>query len=152
MPMSPTSDRVRFGPFEADLRSGELRKEGVRIKLHQQPFQVLALLLEHPGEVVTREELQRRLWPSDTFVDFDVGLNSAVKKLREALHDSAEKPRYIETLPRRGYRFVAPLGELGARGAHAAVPDLPVPERPSVSAGELRKPASWTRSRRTVWL
>lgn len=152
MPISPTSDRVRFGPFEADLRSGELCKEGVRIKLHQQPFQVLALLLEHLGEVVTREELQRKLWPSDTFVDFDVGLNSAVKKLREALHDSAEKPRYIETLPRRGYRFVAPLGKLEAPGAHSTVPELPSPERPSVLAGELRKPASWTRSRRTVWL
>ena len=87
--MTTTSyQRVRFDAFEVDLRSRELRKHGVKIKLHQQPLQILALLLEHPGEVVTREELQRQLWPSDTFVDFGVGLNSAVKKLREALRDS----------------------------------------------------------------
>jgi TolB-like protein/DNA-binding winged helix-turn-helix (wHTH) protein/cytochrome c-type biogenesis protein CcmH/NrfG len=98
-----------FGPFEADLRSGELRKHGVRLKLQDQPFQVLALLLEHAGDVVTREELRQRLWPADTFVDFDTGLNSAVKKLRDVLADSADEPRYIETIPRRGYRFIAPL-------------------------------------------
>lgn len=101
--------RMRFGPFEADLRSGELRKHGVRLKLQDQPFQILALLLEHAGDVVTREELRRRLWPADTFVDFDTGLNSAVKKLRDVLADSADKPRYIETIPRRGYRFIASL-------------------------------------------
>jgi pentatricopeptide repeat protein len=100
--------RMCFGPFEADLRSGELRKHGVRLKLQDQPFQVLALLLEHAGDVVTREELRQRLWPADTFVDFDTGLNSAVKKLRDVLADSAEEPRYIETIPRRGYRFIAP--------------------------------------------
>jgi TolB-like protein/DNA-binding winged helix-turn-helix (wHTH) protein/Flp pilus assembly protein TadD len=98
-----------FGPFDADLRSGELRKHGIRLKLQDQPFQVLALLLEHPGDVVTREELRQRLWPADTFVDFDTGLNSAVKKLRDVLADSADKPHYIETIPRRGYRFIAPL-------------------------------------------
>jgi TolB-like protein/DNA-binding winged helix-turn-helix (wHTH) protein/Flp pilus assembly protein TadD len=98
-----------FGPFEADLRSGELRKHGVRLKLQDQPFQVLALLLEHAGDVVTREELRQRLWPADTFVDFDTGLNSAVKKLRDVLVDSADEPRYIETIPRRGYRFIPPL-------------------------------------------
>ena len=101
--------RMRFGPFEADLRSGELRKHGVRLKLQDQPFQVLTLLLEHAGDIVTREELRQRLWPADTFVDFDTGLNSAVKKLRDVLADSADQPRYIETIPRRGYRFVAPL-------------------------------------------
>jgi pentatricopeptide repeat protein len=101
--------RMCFGPFEADLRSGELRKHGVRLKLQDQPFQVLALLLEHAGDVVTREELGQRLWPADTFVDFDTGLNSAVKKLRDVLADSADEPRYIETIPRRGYRFIAPL-------------------------------------------
>ena len=85
MAASTPSERVRFGVFEADLRSGELRKQGVKIKLHHQPFQVLTMLLEHPGEVVTREELKSKLWPFDTFVDFDVGLNSAVKKLRDAL-------------------------------------------------------------------
>src|SRR5215831_924589 len=102
-------ERVRFGVFEADLRSRELFRQGRRVRLHQQAFQTLALLLEHPGELVTRDELHRRLWPSDTFVDFDLGLNSAVKKVRDALHDSADSPRYVETLPRRGYRFIAPV-------------------------------------------
>ncbi len=99
--------RTRFGAFEVDLRSGELYKHGLRLKLQDQPFQVLALLLEHPGDVVTREELREKLWPADTFVDFDTGLNSAIKKLRDALSDSVGEPRYIETLPRRGYRFIA---------------------------------------------
>src|SRR5207253_6429565 len=98
MTTSTPSKRVRFGVFEVDLRSGELHKHGVKIKLHHQPFQVLAILLERPGDVVTREELKSKLWPFDTFVDFDVGLNSAVKKLRDALGDSAEIPRYVETL------------------------------------------------------
>ena len=109
MPTAIPKERVRFGIFEADLRSGELYKQGRRIKLHQQPFQVLTLLIERPGEVVTREELRRKLWPSDTFVNFDIGVNAAVRKLRRALHDSAEVPRYVETLPRRGYRFIAPV-------------------------------------------
>jgi TolB-like protein/DNA-binding winged helix-turn-helix (wHTH) protein/Tfp pilus assembly protein PilF len=100
---------VRFGAFELDLRVGDLRKKGVRIKLQEQPFQVLAALLQHPGEVVTREELRSAIWPVDTFVDFDNGLNTAVNKLREALGDSADSPRFIETLPRRGYRFTAPV-------------------------------------------
>jgi DNA-binding winged helix-turn-helix (wHTH) protein/Tfp pilus assembly protein PilF len=104
---------VRFGVFEADLRSGEIRKHGVRIKLHRQPFQVLTVLIEHAGEVVTRDELKRRLWDADTYVDFDVGLNSAVKKLRDALGDSADVPRYIETLPRVGYRCIVPVTGLG---------------------------------------
>ena len=103
MPTPTPSEQVCFDAFEADLRSGELRKQGIKIKLHHQPFQVLAMLLEHPGELITREELKKKLWPLDTFVDFDVGLNSAVKKLRDALGDSAEIPRYVETLPRRGY-------------------------------------------------
>jgi Tol biopolymer transport system component/DNA-binding winged helix-turn-helix (wHTH) protein len=101
--------------FEVDPRQGELRKGGLRIKLQEQPFQVLIVLLERPGEMVTREELQRRLWPADTFVDFDHSLNSAIKKLREALGDQAENPRFIETLHRRGYRFIAPVeGQLDA--------------------------------------
>jgi TolB-like protein/DNA-binding winged helix-turn-helix (wHTH) protein/Flp pilus assembly protein TadD len=90
-----------------DLRSGEVRKHGLKVKLQDQPFQVLALLLQHPGDVVTREELRQKLWSADTFVDFDVGLNTAIKRLRDALADSAESPRYIETLPRKGYRFIA---------------------------------------------
>ena len=105
---------VRFGVFEFDLRSRELRKHGIRIKLQEQPCQILAFLLERRGEMVTREELQRHLWPSDTFVDFDHSLNTAVMRLREALNDSSENPRFIETLPRRGYRFVAPLEERSA--------------------------------------
>ena len=110
----PNSSRVaRFGVFELDLSAGELRKSGVKLRLQGQPFQVLALLLERAGEVVTREELQQRLWPSDTFVDFDHSLNTAINKVREALGDSASSPRYVETLARRGYRFIAPLqGEL----------------------------------------
>jgi cholera toxin transcriptional activator len=99
---------VHFGVFEANLYSGELRKHGIRIRLQEQPFQILALLLERPGELVTREELRQRLWPSDTFVDFDHGLNTAVNKLREALGDSAATPRYVETLARRGYRYIGP--------------------------------------------
>jgi cholera toxin transcriptional activator len=100
---------VRFGVFEVDLAAGELRKNGTRIRLQEQPFQVLSTLLERPGEVVTREELRTKLWRADTFVDFDHSLNTAVNKLREALGDSASSPRYIETLARRGYRFLAPL-------------------------------------------
>jgi Tol biopolymer transport system component/DNA-binding winged helix-turn-helix (wHTH) protein len=99
---------VRFGAFEVDLRAGELRKDGAKLKLTGQPFQVLTILLEQPGEVVTREELQKRLWP-DTFVDVDHNLNTAINKIREVLGDSAENPRFVETLPRRGYRFVAPV-------------------------------------------
>jgi TolB-like protein/DNA-binding winged helix-turn-helix (wHTH) protein/Tfp pilus assembly protein PilF len=105
---------LRFGAYEFDLRSGELRKHGIRIKLQEQPCQILAILLEHRGEMVTREQLQHRLWPSDTFVDFDHGLNTAVMRLREALSDSSDNPRFIETLPRRGYRFLAPVEEKSA--------------------------------------
>jgi TolB-like protein/DNA-binding winged helix-turn-helix (wHTH) protein/Flp pilus assembly protein TadD len=99
--------RFRFGVFDLDLRAGELRKHGVRVRLQEQPFQVLAMLLEHPGEVVTREEVQKRLWPADTFVDFDHGLNKAINKIRDALGDSAQSPRFVETVARRGYRFLA---------------------------------------------
>jgi TolB-like protein/DNA-binding winged helix-turn-helix (wHTH) protein/tetratricopeptide (TPR) repeat protein len=100
---------IRFGAFEADVRTRELRKRGVKVRLPDQPFQILALLLEHPGDVVTREDLRKRLWPADTFVDFDLSVNSAVRKLRDALGDSAEQPTFVETLPRVGYRFIAPV-------------------------------------------
>jgi len=100
---------LRFGVFEADLAAMELRKNGVRVKLQDQPFQVLVILLEHPGEVIPREELRRKLWTADTFVDFDNGLNTAINKIREVLGDSAENPRFVRTLPRRGYRFIAPV-------------------------------------------
>jgi len=108
---------VRFGSFEVDLRAGELLKHGRRTRLQNQPLQILAMLLEHPGEVVTREELRQKLWPSDTFVDFDHGLNNAINRLREVLGDSAENARFIETLPRRGYRFIAAI--------ESVPPDLP---------------------------
>jgi len=97
---------VRFDVFEVDLEAGELRKQGAKIKLQEQPFQILQMLLEHPGEVVTRDELQKRIWPTDTFVDFEQGLYNAIKRLREALGDSPETPSYIETLPKKGYRFI----------------------------------------------
>ncbi len=99
---------IRFGVYEVDVRAGELRKQGVKVKLQEQPLQVLQILLEKPGDMVTREELQQRIWPSDTFVDFDHGLYNAIRRLREALGDSAETPHYVETLARRGYRFVGP--------------------------------------------
>jgi TolB-like protein/DNA-binding winged helix-turn-helix (wHTH) protein/Tfp pilus assembly protein PilF len=102
-------ERIRFDAFEIDLSSGELRKHGIKIKLHDQPFKVLALLVEHPGEVITREKLYETLWPAGTFVDSDMGLNSAMMKLRDALGDSAEHPRFVETLPRRGYRLIVPV-------------------------------------------
>jgi len=107
---------VRFGTFEADLSTRELRKGGVRIKLHGQPFEILLMLLERPGELVTRENLQQRLWPTDTFVDFDHGVNTAINRLRETLGDSAENPRFVETVPRRGYRFIAPVDSQGSAG------------------------------------
>ena len=100
---------VRFAVFEVDLAAGELHRNGARVRLQEQPFQILAYLLDRPGEVVTREELREKLWPADTFVDFDHSLNTAMNKLREALGDSASNPRYVETLARRGYRFLAPL-------------------------------------------
>ena len=104
---------VRFGVFDVDLGRGELRKQGVRLRLQEQPFQVLAALLEQPGEIVSREELIRRLWPDGTVVDFDRGLNAAITRLRQTLSDSAETPRYVETVARRGYRFVAAVDTPG---------------------------------------
>jgi Tol biopolymer transport system component/DNA-binding winged helix-turn-helix (wHTH) protein len=124
--------RICFGIYEVDLGAGELRKSGMKIKLHRQPFAVLAMLLERPGEVVTREELQQKLWASDTFVDFEHGLNKAVNKVREALGDDADNPRYIETLPRRGYRFVGPIAPpIGATIAVAENNKEAFPPNPS---------------------
>ncbi len=124
--MSGNGRPISFGVFELDLHAGELRKQGLRIKLRDQPFQILLLLLAHPGEVVAREELQKKLWPADTFVDFDRGLNKAVNHLRDALGDSAESPRFIETLPKRGYRFIAPV-DAGHPNGHALEPTLETP-------------------------
>src|SRR2546426_6752352 len=112
--LSSSQRILRFGTFEVNPRSGELRKGGVRIKLHGQPFEVLAMLLERRGQMVTREELRLRLWPTDTFVNFDHGVNTAINKLREALGDSADNPRFVETLPRRGYRFVGTVDSVSA--------------------------------------
>lgn len=110
-PAARTSGILRFDIFELDLRAGELYKSGRKAKLQEQPFRILAILLERPGQVITREELQERLWPADTFVDFEHSLNKAIQKLRKALGDEADKPRFIETLPRRGYRFVGSVSE-----------------------------------------
>jgi eukaryotic-like serine/threonine-protein kinase len=137
MEASARARKTRFGAFEVDLRSGEVHKHGIRLKLQDQPFQVLALLLEHPGDVVTREELRQKLWPADTFVDFDTGLNSAIKKLRDVLSDSAEEPRYIETLPRRGYRFIARV-ENGAQPTLTIVEEHRPQVRPLGPTRELR--------------
>ncbi|HKW68155.1 MAG TPA: winged helix-turn-helix domain-containing protein [Terriglobales bacterium] len=107
--MSPTTNLVRFASFEMNPCSGELRRHGIKLRVGEQPFRVLSILVQHPGEVVAREELRQRLWPADTFVDFDHGVNAAVKRLREVLDDSADTPRFIETLPRHGYRFICPV-------------------------------------------
>lgn len=136
------SARVRFGVFDLDLRTGELRKRGAKVRLQDQPFQVLAILLEKRGELVTREDLRQRLWTADTFVDFDHGLNKAINKLRDALGDSAVSPRFIETVARRGYRFIGdvtaadnavrPDARMHATGESLAPDDferLQVPER-----------------------
>ena len=109
--------RLRFGVFEVDLESGELRKQGLKLKLQDQPFQILAALLERPGEIVAREDLRQRLGASDAFGDFDHLVNKAVNKIREVLGDSADSPLFVETLPRRGYRFLAPVESIGGVGA-----------------------------------
>src|SRR5438309_6342394 len=139
MPSSPASQLIRFDTFELDLRAGELRKGGTRIRLQEQPLQVLQALLENPGELVTREELQKRIWPADTFVDFDHGLHAAVNRLRSALNDSADRPRYVETVARRGYRFI---GQLESPSSSLAVP-LTVNNKPVAKAGP-RVWNSWT--------
>ena len=119
--------RYRFGVFEADAATGELRRQGLRVKLNAQPFQLLLMLLERPGEMLTREEISRRLWPDGIFVDSEHGVNSAVNRIREALGDTANNPRFVETLARRGYRFVAPVEEVG--------PDMPQAAAKPATAG-----------------
>jgi DNA-binding winged helix-turn-helix (wHTH) protein len=113
--------RYRFGIFEANVATGELRRQGIRVKLNTQPFQMLMLLLERPGELLTREDITRELWPEGTFVDFEHGVNSAVNRIREALGDKANNPRFVETVARRGYRFVAPVEKIAAGGDAAQV-------------------------------
>src|SRR5215471_388524 len=136
-PSSP-APLIQFGTFELDLESRNLRKQGRRVRLADQPFQVLRALLLHAGHMVTREQLRRELWSDDTFVDFDVGLNSAVRKLRDALTDSADNPTFIETIPRRGYRFIAPVSSKGpvtwTGGGLLAFPPVPVVAAPSTDS------------------
>lgn len=145
----PTHTVIRFGPIEWDRESIELRRAGVRVRIQKQPLQLLAVLLERPGQVVTRQELQKRLWPSDTFVDFEDGLNTAIKKLREALGDEREHPQFIETVPRHGYRFITPVEVVDAahpNGNHAAA---------SASSTELAGApgiSSKTQSRLRLWI
>jgi cholera toxin transcriptional activator len=136
---SPARKTLRFAVFEVDLAAGELRKNGTRIRLQEQPFQILVYLLDRAGEVVTREELRQKLWPADTFVDFDHSLNTAVNKLREALGDSASSPRYVETLARRGYRFLAPVEHADAKAvdqnpALEVLPDVRADTRAGIQA------------------
>jgi DNA-binding winged helix-turn-helix (wHTH) protein/Tfp pilus assembly protein PilF len=143
---------IRFGAYEADLREASLTKAGIRIRLQEQPFQILVLLLEHPGQVVTREEIRQKLWSDDTFVEFDDALNTAVRKLRTALNDSADNPRFLETVPRRGYRFVAPvslLPELNLGPAQA--PDNASAPTPEIARSEASRPlrAGWPR---WIWI
>ena len=140
MPQAPAngSSRVRFGPFEANLPTGELFSNGKRIRVPAQSFQVLQMLLDHPGDLVTREQLRSLLWPSDTFVDFEHGLNATINRLREALHDSADRPRWIETLPRRGYRFI---GTIEPTAQPAPPPVAPAP--PETLAQVLPLTRSW---------
>ncbi len=126
--------RYRFGVFEVDATTGELRRQGVRIKLHSQPFHVLFMLLERPGEVLTREEISRELWPDGTFVDYEHGVNSAVNRLRDALGDKASNPRFVETLARRGYRFLAPVERIvpEEEASTLAIATPPLEESPTV--------------------
>jgi DNA-binding winged helix-turn-helix (wHTH) protein/Tol biopolymer transport system component len=131
-PANTQKGRKRFGLFEVDPESGELRKNGVKVSVQEQPFQILKALLERPGELVTRDELRRRIWPEDTFVAFDHGLYSAMTKLREALGDTAENPRFIQTLPRRGYRFIAPVEGNGTSSKPQAPPAVPVIIEPAL--------------------
>ena len=148
---APGQKVARFGLYEADVRQRVLTKGGLKVRLQDQPFQVLALLLERPGELVTREEIQQKLWPADTYVAFDDGLNTAIKKLRSALSDTADNPRFIETVPRRGYRFVAPVNILpepqlatGNQRQTEPLSSFQVPETSAVDATLVAAEASQT--------
>jgi DNA-binding winged helix-turn-helix (wHTH) protein len=144
--LSSDAPRYRFGVFEADAGIGELRRDGVKVKLQEQPFQILLAMLERPGNVVTREELIQRLWPPDTFVDFDHSLNVAIKKLREALRDDADNPRFIETKPRRGYRFIAPVQTVEADTSNVGLPPEASAPGTNVVTGPQIPSRRWTRT------
>ncbi len=156
MPNGLQVDKIRFGVFEADLRAGELRKHGVRIHLQRQPFKILTALLERPGEVVSREDLQRLIWGSETVVDFDHSLGTAINRLREALSDSADRPQFIETLARRGFRFIARVEPIGAPVVQAAdkqaadkdVATIPTPAEAAPVAAPAPAPVPAVASRR----
>lgn len=140
MPIPERSkNAIRFDVYEVDLRAQELYKAGRKVKLQIQPFQVLAMLLEQPGEVVTREEMQKRLWPSDTFVDFEHSLNTAIKKLRQALQDDIKKPRYVETLPKRGYRFLGTVKKPAGNASTPSSPESRPAENPANAAANKSK-------------
>ena len=162
MEQAPSSPMLKFGPYLVDLAAGEVRKNGSRIRLQEKPLRVLALLAERQGQVVTREELKKRLWPEDTFVDFETGLNTAVSKLRDALSDSAETPRYIETIPRRGYRFISPVefvnghrpsAEDSDYGRNAKLAPALIPATGELSGTEARKVSgARPKKRATLWI
>jgi DNA-binding winged helix-turn-helix (wHTH) protein len=126
------SQNWAFGAFELEGRTAELRRNGVAVRLQEQPSQLLLILLQHAGQIVTREDLRLRLWAADTFVDFDHALNTAVMKLREALGDSSEKPLYIQTLPRKGYRFVAPVAVVPSSNGRSSLAAMPAPSQPDL--------------------
>ena len=151
IPAQP-SRQIRFGEFQFDCQSGELRSSGQKSTLQEKPFQVLVALLERPGELVTRQQLKERLWPSDTFVDFDHGVNKAVNRLREALHDSADRPKYVETLARRGYRLMVHVEVVEPAVAQSTWSDIPAEQLGdrSPTAKDV-KPAELRRSRRPLW-
>ena len=162
MEQAPSSPMLKFGPYLVDLAAGEVRKNGSRIRLQEKPLRVLALLAERQGQVVTREELKKRLWPEDTFVDFETGLNTAVSKLRDALSDSAENPRYIETIPRRGYRFISPVEFVNGHrpstedsdyGRNAKLAPALIPATGELSGTEARKVSgARPKKRATLWI
>ena len=149
-PVVPPPRTIRFGVFELDVRSGELRKQGRKIRLEGQPVHILICLLENPGELVTREELHRRLWPADTYVNFEHGLNAAIKRLRRALDDSADNPRFVETLPRRGYRFLAPIEAFKAAEDVSVVNETPPAKPEPASARHPEVTDVVGRSKKTV--
>ena len=136
--MTDTSPRThyRFGVFEVDTSTGELRRKGMRIKLHSQPFQLMLLLLERPGEILTREEICRELWPEGTFVDYEHGVNSAINRLREALGDKASNPKFVETLARRGYRFLAPVERIVLQPSEPVTRETSTPNAENLSLAE----------------
>src|SRR6516165_4800832 len=120
---------IRFGPFELDVRAAELRKQGIKVRLHEQPFRILLMLLEHPGDVVLRDEIRLALWPNNTVVEFDHSINAAIQRLRDALSDSADNPKYVETVARRGYRFIGTVEPVEPVAADEAPAPAPVPIR-----------------------